>query len=211
MILGFQFPENFNYPYLSRNIREFWTRWHISLSTWLRDYLYIPLGGNRRSVLSKYRNIFVTMVLGGVWHGASWNFVIWGLYHAVLITVSHMIKDKIKLKVYIPEFIHMIITFSLVTTGWFFFRANSLNDINVVVKKLFLGNFDLQIYNRDFFIILFIAIVQQILSKFNFKQVLLNFYVKLGLFFKVLFVLLILFIIKVFTVTGVKPFIYFQF
>ena len=86
-LLGYEFPPNFERPYLARDIAEFWRRWHISLSTWLRDYLYIPLGGNRLGPARTYVNLLITMGLGGLWHGASWNFVVWGLYHGVLLTL----------------------------------------------------------------------------------------------------------------------------
>lgn len=88
LMIGFRFTENFNFPYLSRSITEFWRRWHISLSSWLRDYLYIPLGGNRRGVFRTYFNLWLTMVLGGIWHGANWTFVVWGLWHGTILAIE---------------------------------------------------------------------------------------------------------------------------
>lgn len=127
-MMGIHLPENFNYPYLARNLREFWERWHISLSTWLRDYLYIPLGGNRKGSLRKYVNIFVTMLLGGLWHGASWNFVIWGVLHGFFITVSHFKIDCLQTPSFrfrLPSWIKVLVTFHLVALAWIFFRAET--------------------------------------------------------------------------------------
>ena len=93
-LLGFHFPVNFRRPYLASSITDFWHRWHISLSRWLRDYLYIPLGGNRHGRLETYRNLMLTMLLGGLWHGASWNFVVWGGYHGALLSFERMFRGK---------------------------------------------------------------------------------------------------------------------
>ena len=87
---GFEFPENFNYPYISQSVQEFWRRWHISLSTWFRDYLYIPLGGNRCSSAKQYRNLIVVFVLCGFWHGASWNFILWGLWYGLFLVLERL-------------------------------------------------------------------------------------------------------------------------
>ena len=93
MMVGFRFPENFRHPYLSHSITEFWQRWHLSLSSWLRDYLYIPLGGNRNGSIMTYRNLFLTMLLGGIWHGAGWAFVIWGAWHGTLLALERLGKS----------------------------------------------------------------------------------------------------------------------
>jgi D-alanyl-lipoteichoic acid acyltransferase DltB (MBOAT superfamily) len=127
-LLGVELPRNFNQPYLSRNITEFWQRWHISLSTWLRDYLYVPLGGNRGSRWATYRNLFLTMVIGGLWHGAAWTFVLWGAFHgALLVTHRALVREprpataRFRLQDVVPAFF----TFQLVCVGWILFRAPS--------------------------------------------------------------------------------------
>ena len=97
-MLGFDFPENFNYPYIATSITDFWRRWHISLSSWFRDYIYIPLGGNRVSKLKWIRNIIIVWMLTGLWHGAEWNFVIWGLYFGVLLIIEKSIFVKVATK-----------------------------------------------------------------------------------------------------------------
>ena len=132
LLLGFTVPENFRRPYLSVNISEFWRRWHISLSTWLRDYLYIPLGGNRGH---QERNLFVTMVLGGLWHGANWTFVIWGAYHGLLLVGYHALRRRRRppgtVRTRPPTrsapaaVLGWLLTFLLVAVGWVFFRADS--------------------------------------------------------------------------------------
>lgn len=123
LMMGFRFIENFNHPYISRSITEFWRRWHISLSTWLRDYLYIPLGGNKKGKLKTYRNLIVTMGLGGLWHGANWTFLLWGLWHGLLLSIERVLgfKDKI-----LSRFM-VLPTLILVTIGWVLFRAENVN------------------------------------------------------------------------------------
>ncbi len=135
-LLGIELMVNFNQPYFSRNITEFWRRWHISLSTWLRDYLYIPLGGNRHGTMATYRNLFVTMLLGGLWHGARWNFVIWGGLHGLYLAIHKLWINRYPPKPASKQ-VHrfgfgdmagMGITFCLVCVAWIFFRSPTLAD-----------------------------------------------------------------------------------
>lgn len=127
LLLGYTLPENFNAPYFARNMSEFWRRWHISLSRWLRDYLYIPLGGNRHGKFNTYRNLFITMGLGGLWHGASWNFVIWGLLNAVFLCV-YKTANHFKINRFIPEVLAIVITFHAVCLTRVFFRAQTFEE-----------------------------------------------------------------------------------
>jgi D-alanyl-lipoteichoic acid acyltransferase DltB (MBOAT superfamily) len=139
LLLGFHFPINFRRPYLAFSITDFWHRWHISLSRWLRDYLYIPLGGNRHGSLMTYRNLMLTMLLGGLWHGASWNFVIWGGYHGVLLGLERVFGRK-KFQEPPPWLLYpfrALITFVLVCVGWVFFRAATLHDSVYVIQQMF--------------------------------------------------------------------------
>ena len=122
-LFGIRLMRNFNYPYFSRNIADFWRRWHISLMTWLRDYVYIPLGGNRNGRGHTLRNIFVVWAISGLWHGANWTFVCWGFYHAVLLTVYRRFKIKPA-----GNLMSVCITFIFVVIGWVVFRAPTLND-----------------------------------------------------------------------------------
>lgn len=127
LMMGYTLPENFNAPYFAANISDFWRRWHISLSRWLRDYLYIPLGGSRGGRLMTYRNLFLTMGLGGLWHGASWNFVLWGLYHGLLLSL-HKFGDYFKLNQWIAKPLAILITFHAVCIGWVLFRCQTFAD-----------------------------------------------------------------------------------
>jgi alginate O-acetyltransferase complex protein AlgI len=129
-LLGFRFPVNFERPYLSTDIADFWHRWHISLSTWLRDYLYIPLGGNRRGTPRQAMNVLIVMGLGGLWHGASWNFAVWGLYHGVLLVLHRQWRRWVERRGLAEAVDHpalrplwIALTFLIVTIGWIPFRA----------------------------------------------------------------------------------------
>lgn len=122
LMMGFKFVQNFDNPYISRSITEFWRRWHISLSTWLRDYLYIPLGGNRRGAARTYVNLTATMVLGGIWHGANWTFLLWGLWHGFWMAFERSRGIKGNATIY-PRLLALPVTFLLVVIGWVMFRA----------------------------------------------------------------------------------------
>ena len=128
LILGFRFPKNFDSPYRARSITEFWRRWHMSLSRWLRDYLYVPLGGNRKGRRRTYVNLMLVMLLGGLWHGAAWTFVVWGALHGGLLAVERLRRDQGKEPLPGPPALHMAATFLLVLVGWVFFRADGLGD-----------------------------------------------------------------------------------
>jgi alginate O-acetyltransferase complex protein AlgI len=136
-LFGFHFPLNFARPYLATSITDFWHRWHMSLSRWLRDYLYIPLGGNRHGELMTYRNLMLTMLLGGMWHGASWNFMIWGGYHGMLLSVERMGRGKIRDVAAWQNPLRAVVTFALVTIGWVFFRAKTFSDTSFVLHQMF--------------------------------------------------------------------------
>lgn len=147
-LFGIDLMINFKLPYFSSNPREFWSRWHISLSTWLRDYLYIPLGGNRHGTVKTYRNLILTMVLGGLWHGAAWNFVLWGLYHGVVLCVGRAIgtaKSAVERKTsYLQRTIKTAFFFTLTCYGWLIFRSPSLEKVVNLSSTLIVefGNFD---------------------------------------------------------------------
>jgi len=134
-MFGFNFLENFNYPYISKSIKEFWRRWHISLSTWFRDYLYIPLGGNRNGKYRNYLNLFIVFFITGLWHGASWNFVIWGLFHGIFIVIEKIGFERILGKLWSP-FQHLY-TLLIVIIGWVFFRAENLTEAIEYLHRMF--------------------------------------------------------------------------
>lgn len=139
LIMGFRLGINFDSPYQSRNLTEFWRRWHISLSSWLRDYVYIPLGGNRKGTLRTYINNFLTMLIGGLWHGAAWKFIFWGAMHGVGLAVHKACKPLLKR---IPDnwftmFISWVLTFVYVSLLWVFFRAASFDDSVLIIRNIF--------------------------------------------------------------------------
>ena len=133
-VLGFRLMDNFRAPYLAKHIVDFWRKWHISLSSWLKDYLYIPLGGNRKGTARKYLNLFIVFTLIGLWHGANWTFVMFGVYHSAWMIGYNMTKrfwDKT------PLLLQIISTYIITTVGWIFFRAASLSDAFTIIEKLF--------------------------------------------------------------------------
>jgi alginate O-acetyltransferase complex protein AlgI len=134
-LFGFHIPENFNYPYIARSIQDFWRRWHISLSTWFRDYVYIPLGGNKQGNLKTYRNLILVFFLTGFWHGAAWSFIVWGLFHGVFLLIERIGFGKILEKT--PSVFQHVYTVLVVMVGWVFFSQETLNDAFVYLGKMF--------------------------------------------------------------------------
>lgn len=140
-MLGYKFCDNFAHPYLAANIQEFWRRWHISLSTWLRDYLYIPLGGSRGSKLFRYRNLMLTMLLGGLWHGAAWRFIVWGALHGFALVVHREWDQRVSKRWrqnWLWKGVSIAFTFYWVSLAWIFFRANNMTDA-LLIAKSYLG------------------------------------------------------------------------
>lgn len=135
-LMGFNLINNFNRPYLSQSVTEFWHRWHISLSTWLKDYVYIPLGGSRCSKARNYWNIFVTFFVSGIWHGANWNFLVWGSLHGLFQILEKMLGLHRKVSHGIVRLIRIVVTFMLVNFAWIFFRMPTLTDATNVVSKI---------------------------------------------------------------------------
>lgn len=137
-MLGFEFPRNFNLPYLSKSISEFWRRWHMTLSHWFKSYVYIPLGGNRKGLPRTVVNLLIVWLLTGLWHGASWNFVLWGLYFGVLIILEKLFLGKLLLK--LPGIVQWLYSFLMVVLGWVLFEMNSLSQIAGYFMALFGAN-----------------------------------------------------------------------
>ena len=128
-MMGFNFPENFNYPYMSHSISEFWRRWHMTLGAWFKSYIYIPLGGNRKGLPRTIVNLLIVWAITGIWHGASWNFMLWGVYFGVLIILERLFMGKVLEK--IPSFFSWLYTFVLVVFGWVMFEAVDTSIVNV--------------------------------------------------------------------------------
>ena len=162
-MFGFHFLENFDYPYISKSITEFWRRWHISLGSWFRDYVYIPLGGNRVSKIKHLRNILVVWLLTGIWHGASWNFVIWGLIFGIILIIEKLFLNKYLEK--LPSLIRRIYVLFIVMISFIIFNADTISDAisNIIGlfgfnKETFINNYTIY-YLKSYFIILVIAII----------------------------------------------------
>ena len=217
-IFGFHFLENFNYPYISRNIQEFWRRWHISLSQWFKDYLYIPLGGNRKGGIRTYINLLTVFFLTGLWHGASWNFIFWGIFHGLFLIIERLGLKKFLEK--IPKILQHFYTMIIVIIGWVFFRSNSFIFALKYLKKLFIPNF---IYMESFLVELetlklFIALCAIVFSTPivpKLRNVLLNNIFRSKFYYEIFrnFVYIVLFLLSVIFLAGsnFNPFIYFHF
>lgn len=139
--MGFRLMLNFNNPYVATGLGDFWGRWHISLSTWFKDYVYFPLGGNRNGKASTYRNIFITMVISGLWHGAAWTFVIWGLLHALGRVLTWELERSAFYKEKIPTPLKQLWVFAFVSLAWIFFRAQSVSDAWLIIERIFTSGF----------------------------------------------------------------------
>lgn len=211
LMMNIRFPQNFNSPYKSRSITEFWQRWHITLSSWLRDYLYISLGGNRKGRLFTYRNLLLTMVIGGLWHGASWVYVIWGAYHGLFLAAERLLKDVKFTPLRNPR-VQWFVTLIIVCVGWAFFRSPDLATASLWLKKVFLLSdvvtWDLvQIApkNRDrFFAAMSIAVLVGLFAKNTFEiQFKPNIWRAL--------LLALMFVVCLSFMNEESPFLYFQF
>ena len=217
--LGYDFNRNFNIPYISKNVSEFWKRWHISLSTWLQEYLYIPLGGNRKGKVRTYINLLATMVIGGLWHGASWNFVLWGALHGTALCIHKMFKATRKNSKYsrIGALISILATYIFVCVCWVPFRSTDISTTFEIIKRMFAWhNGIVHIY---FWALIAIAVVllgtlvAAIKAKKQEKRVIMGFYPIFNLekFGSLVLLFVFMGIILIFAYTNSNPFIYFQF
>ena len=136
-MMGLTLMLNFNNPYLATGLGDFWARWHISLSSWFKDYVYIPLGGNRKGTLATYRNMFLTMVISGLWHGAAWTFVIWGAVHAFGRFVTRELERTPFYREKVPKLVKQLLVFAFVTFAWIFFRAENIGDAWLIITRIF--------------------------------------------------------------------------
>lgn len=216
-IMGFKLGINFNSPYQSRNLTEFWRRWHISLSSWLRDYVYIPLGGNRKGTIRTYVNNFLTMLIGGLWHGAAWKFVFWGGMHGVGLAV-HKACKPILLKIpdnFVTIFFSWLITFVYVSLLWVFFRAASFEDSVLIIGNIF-KDFDWAQFPQFFEARKVWCIMMIALAVFHFipqkwADFCMNVFIRSPWLLKLLVFLFVVQLVIEFMSEEVAPFIYFQF
>jgi len=229
-IMGFKLMTNFNKPYHSKSIHDFWRRWHISLSSWFKDYLYISLGGNRVTIPRWYLNLFIVFLVSGLWHGANWTFIIWGALHGfylIFALITKNLRKKLSELFYFDKipFFSVLITFVLVNLAWIFFRANDLHSAFYILKHIFTGLPDLfhkllnrqsvfesyGLSNQDLIIsaalIIFLEVVHYIQSKKNISEILTQkpVYVRWTLYYGLILVILFLGVFEN------RQFIYFQF
>jgi alginate O-acetyltransferase complex protein AlgI len=171
-MLGFTFPENFNFPYIAKSITDFWRRWHITLSNWMRDYLYIPLGGNKKGNIRTYLNLFIVFLISGLWHGASWNFVVWGAYHGFFLIIERLFLLSIIKK--IPSTIAILYNFVIVAFGWLLFRSASLDEaikyLNSLIYNDLLPEQLVEVFSMKFYFIFALAIFFSFVGVFLEKQ-----------------------------------------
>ena len=213
ILLGFHLPTNFNAPYMAHNITDFWRRWHISLSTWLKDYLYIPLGGNRKGKIRSYFNLIITMLIGGLWHGAAFKFIIWGGLHGLVLAFEKFWKDKIKLQV--PKILGILLTFHFVAACWILFRAKDMQDIKAMFSQItehFQGENILVFaaYYKLVFVLIALGFIAHVVPMAWEKKIEISFG-KLNLPFLSIITTLAIVLIFQFKTAAVQPFIYFQF
>ena len=219
LLLGFRLPINFNSPYKAFNMQDFWHRWHISLSAWLRDYLYISLGGNRKGKIRTYINLMLTMLLGGLWHGASYKFVVWGGLHGSALVVNRLWKERKEkprlLRLRIPRFLLVLLTFHFVCFAWIFFRAANMEVALGVITRIgseFYPNIIPEVisgYSLVFGLMLAAYVIHFLPQKF--KELYRKTFVSLPVFIKILIVVLVIFFVYQASSAELQPFIYFQF
>ncbi|MCP4222914.1 MAG: MBOAT family protein [Actinomycetia bacterium] len=213
LLLGFRFPQNFNAPYRALSVGEFWRRWHISLSSWLRDYLYIPLGGNRRGRLLTYRNLAITMVLGGLWHGSSWTFVVWGAVHGGALIIERAVTKRWK-PLGLPSDVVMVAkwatTFHVVCVAWVFCRADSLTRAFDLFGQLMWGGTPAPLVTLVLVAVITISIAAQFIPGELVTKLRLEF-TGANPLSQIALMAVALTIIDAFGPEGVAPFIYFQF
>jgi D-alanyl-lipoteichoic acid acyltransferase DltB (MBOAT superfamily) len=214
-LLGYEFPQNFNFPYRAGSPQDFWRRWHMSLSIWLRDYLYVSLGGNRRGELIACRNVMITMLLGGLWHGASWNFVIWGGLHGLALVIQRMLpvarsRAATGIGAGIGGVLGWFVTLQFVSLTWVFFRSPSIEASFVYFKTLF-GATDWSTTVTPFVAVVFAAGVLTHFIPPRWYEALEWGYDRSPLVMKVLAPFVVIFLISAAAPAGIAPFIYFQF
>lgn len=216
LLLGFNLPINFRSPYQSASITEFWRRWHISLSTWLKDYLYIPLGGNRKGKLRQYMNLIVTMLLGGLWHGASWKFVVWGGIHGLALAVEKLfnIPEKVG-KSRLVRFIGIVVTFHIACFCWIFFRAQSFEKAIDMIEQI-LFYFHGEIFTQfieGYAVVSLMMLIGYVLHFMpeSWELKMQGVVTRTPLVGKALMLVAIIWLVVQVKTSGLQPFIYFQF
>lgn len=216
-MIGFTYPENFNYPYISTSITDFWHRWHISLSTWFKDYVYIPLGGNRVSKILNIRNILIVWFLTGLWHGANYNFILWGMYYGIILLLEKFILNKFLDK--IPNYLKHIYALFIILIGWVIFAFEDINSLHNYMKIMFgIGNVKFinsifLYYFKNYFLIILLGIIFSTPVYFKLKEYICRMKNSYLAFLISLFTYVLLFIITISYLISdsYNPFLYFRF
>ena len=222
LLLGFRFPINFNSPYKSDSVTDFWHRWHISLSTWLRDYLYISMGGNRKGKVRTYINLIVTMLLGGLWHGASWNFIVWGGLHGAALAVHKFVMSRFssfkqlgtEMKPW-RRVVGILVTFHVVCFGWILFRADSMQTVGEMLTQIF-TNFHPEVFTqfvagyKGVFFLMVLGYVLHFMPR-SADSLIQRWVSRSPLLVQAFILAASIFIVVQLKSAGVQPFIYFQF
>ena len=215
LILGYKLKENFDHPYLSENISSFWRKWHISLSSWLRDYIYISLGGNRKGAMKTYLFLLTTMIIGGFWHGANWTFIIWGILHGTGLVFHKILNRYNMLNFFTNKYVNIFLTFNYISVLWIFFRANDTNKAIIALNKIiYETNFKeipaFYLARKETILFLLLSTII-IFSKNIYKNKIKYFFHKIPIWIiGVLMVIFLQFILQI-KDNLVEPFIYFQF
>jgi D-alanyl-lipoteichoic acid acyltransferase DltB (MBOAT superfamily) len=204
-MMGFRLMLNFNNPYLATGLGDFWSRWHISLSSWFKDYVYIPLGGNRKGRFNTYRNMFLTLVISGFWHGAAWRFIIWGAVHALGYSCTRELERTAFYKDRVPRIVKQLLVFIFVSFAWIFFRAETVNDAWVILVRIFSSGLENPYCPLLALVLIFAVWLYQFAYESSIKWVLELRAVRIGI------VLLLILYLVVFAPASDKAFIYLQF
>ena len=204
-MMGFRLMLNFNNPYLATSLGDFWSRWHISLSSWFKDYVYIPLGGNRKGKFNTYRNMFLTMVISGLWHGAAWTFVIWGAAHALGRFCTRELERTSFYRERIPKFVKQLLVFVFVTFTWIFFRAEGIGDAWVIITRIFTSGLANPYCPLLALALIFSVWLYQFTYESRLKWVLELRTVRIGI------IILMVLYLAIFAPSSEQPFIYLQF
>ena len=210
LLLGIRLPQNFASPYAATSLQDFWRRWHMSLSRWLRDYLYIPLGGSRGGRWLTGRNVMITFVLGGLWHGAAWTFVVWGAIHGTWLVVERLLGLERRARTQVWTVIRWAVTFNIVCLSWVFFRAESLGDGLTLLRRLFTAGGDAPLVTPLLVAVIAGAVTWQFAPR-SWLGWAREAFVRVGPVPQIATVAVALVIIDGLGPKGVAPFIYFQF
>jgi D-alanyl-lipoteichoic acid acyltransferase DltB (MBOAT superfamily) len=214
-LMGFRLMTNFLYPYFVTNPSDFWKNWHISLSSWLKDYLYIPLGGNRMGKYLTLRNLMITMILGGLWHGAAWNFVLWGLFHGLILILFKLYSDKNKKESYLKRgvgfWIKVFLFFQVTCLAWLLFRVESIPQLGEMLNSLLefkaLSQLEINFIRQ----VIFYTFIPIVVMFFQFKYDSGNYIDSFHPIARVVLYIIMFYAIFSFGEFGAKEFIYFQF